>query len=155
MKYRQRGYRDSDRNDDRERRSDNRPPQSRNQNMDPQQRYQRRGLRHALDRNANEVVRCHVCGRSAQSAIGPETSCPSCNAMLHCCSTCTNFDSSARWQCRAPITAGISDKLKANKCDKYSPRLVLDATGKRTTPQRGTGSRPNDPKSQFENLFKN
>ena len=76
MKYRQRGYRDSERDDDRDRRSEQRAP-SRNQNIDPQQRYQRRGLRHALDRSANEVIRCHVCGRSVQQqAIGHDTSCP-------------------------------------------------------------------------------
>jgi hypothetical protein len=47
--------------------------------------------------------------------------------------------------------APVTDKSKANTCPSYAARLVLDATGRRTGP---TGGASNDPKSQFENLFK-
>ena len=43
------------------------------------------------------------------------------------------------------------DKGKVNNCPKYEPRLVLDATGRRTA-DRTRGS--DDPKAAFENLFK-
>ena len=149
-KYRQQGYQDSDR-DDRERKPRSGPgPRS---NLTKEERIQQRSLRHAIDRSANEVVRCHVCGRSVQEpgVIAPETGCPHCNAPLHCCRICKHFDTGARWQCRAEITEAVDAKSKANRCPEYNARLVLDVTGRRTSTSRG-GS--NDPKSQFDNLFK-
>jgi hypothetical protein len=147
-KYRQQGYQDSDRTRERDERKP-RPPD----NLTPEERIQRRSLRHATAREASEVIRCHVCGRSIQDfgTITQSATCPYCSAELHCCRTCTNFDSSARWQCRADITEPISDKSKANACARYAPRLVLDATGRRAeTP----GAKSDDPKSRFESLFK-
>jgi len=143
MKYRQRGYRDSERESEQRPKP---PPQ-----LTPEERAQQRALRHAVAREANEVVRCHNCGRSVQAfgAITAETACPNCAAPLHCCRACRQFDTSARWECRAPIAARVADKGRANDCALYEARLVLDATGKRT----GTPS-SNDPKSAFENLFK-
>jgi len=145
MKYRQRGYRDSERDETKRHKS---PPA---EPLTPEQKAQHRALRHAVSREANEVVRCHNCGRNVQSfgAITHETSCPHCSAPLHCCRACRHFDTSARWECRADIPERVPDKGKANTCTLFEPRLVLDATGKRT------GARSsNDPKSLFENLFK-
>ena len=144
-KYRQRGYMDSDSE------SRDRPkPQLRN-SLTTEERIQKRSLRHAIDREAREVLRCHNCGRAVEAVetIAAETQCPHCRAPLHCCRTCTHFDSAARWQCRAEIAEPVGDKNKANQCAEYQPRLVLDVTGRRT----GT-PKSNDPKSQFENLFK-
>jgi hypothetical protein len=137
---------ESDR-DDRDRRKT--PPPKKP--LTPEERAQLRGLRHATQREANEVVRCPTCGTNVQAmgAIAPDTFCPRCNAALHCCRACRQFDSAARWECRAQITERIPDKLKANLCALYAPRLVLDATGKRAE-ARAT----NDPKARFENLFK-
>jgi hypothetical protein len=149
-KYRQPGYQDSDR-DDRERRPrSSGPPRS---NLTKEERIQKRSLRHAIDRSANEVVRCHVCGRNVLDfgVISPETTCPHCSAPLHCCRICKHFDTGARWQCRAEIEAPVDAKSKANQCSHYSARLVLDVTGRRSNNARG-GS--DDPKSQFDNLFK-
>lgn len=144
-KYRHRGYRDSESKDEREHK---RPPKK---NLTTEEKIQRRSMRHAIDREAHEVVRCHVCGRGAQDfdTIGFTTSCPSCDAPLHCCRTCRNFDTAARWECRAEINEAVGDKNKANQCALYAPRLVLDATGRRSK-----ASKSNDPKSQFESLFK-
>jgi hypothetical protein len=146
-KYRQQGYQDSDR-DDRRRRE--KPPQR--NNLTKEERIQRRSLRHAIDRDANAVVRCHNCGRNAQElgTITRETGCPHCNAPLHCCRTCENFDSAARWQCRAEITEAVSNKNDANDCAEYRPRLVLDVTGRRSA-----SGKSGDPRSQFDSLFKN
>jgi len=148
-KYRQPGYQDSDR--DKSKR-DGRPPPARD-NLTREERIQRRSLRHATAQEANEVIRCHHCGRSVQNfgTIGPESTCTHCNARLHCCRTCRQFDSAARWQCRAEITQAIGDKNKANDCGLYAPRIVLDATGRRS----GNAATPSgDPKEQFESLFK-
>jgi len=150
-KYRQQGYMESDRGDDRNGRREP-PSQGPNQGLTREERIQRRSLRHAIDREANEVIRCHVCGRSVQSfdAIRTDTGCPYCQAPLHCCRTCRNFDSAARRQCRAEITEAVTDKSKANACALYAPRLVLDSTGRRSNAPGGTGG----PREQFENLFK-
>ena len=149
-KYRQHGYQDSNRGDDRDNRERSAPPR---REMTPEERIQKKSLRHAIDREANEVVRCHNCGRSGDDgvAIGVDARCSHCATPLHCCRACKHFDSGARYQCRAPIETAIGDKNKANQCGHYAPRLVLDVTGRRSTGRNG-GSK--DPRSQFENLFK-
>lgn len=144
QKYRQRGYRESEREEER------RPKPA--PQLTPEERAQQRALRHAVSREANEVVRCHNCGRGVHGfgTITPETACPNCSAPLHCCRSCRHFDTSARWECRAEIPERIGDKNRANSCAAYEARLVLDATGKRTSAPAASG----DPKSAFENLFK-
>ncbi len=157
-KYNHQGYQDSSRDDDRPRsqegqRGGDRPkgkPQGTDR-LTNVERIQQRSLRRATTREANEVVRCHECGRSVQTleTINHDSTCPSCSAGLHCCRTCKHFNSGARWQCNAEIAAAVSDKGKANRCSHYVPRLVLDSTGRRTSTER-----VDDPKSAFENLFK-
>jgi hypothetical protein len=148
-KYRQRGYQEDDRDDDR-----SRPSAPQRRPLTKEERIHRKGMRHAIDRDAREVLRCHVCGRgiSEFGTIASSSTCPHCDAALHCCRTCTHFDSAARWQCRADIREPVSDKNKANQCEAYGPRLVLDSTGRRTA-KPGTG-KSGDPRSQFEDLFK-
>ena len=51
----------------------------------------------------------------------------------------------------AEITQAIGDKNKANECGAYSPRIVLDATGRRSGNAAHVSG---DPKEQFESLFK-
>lgn len=147
QKYRHHGYKDADWERDREPRKG--PPPG--QPLTPEERAQKRALRHALDREANEVIRCPDCGRNIQAigAITAETTCPHCRAGLRCCRACRHFDSSARWECRAPIAERVPDKGRVNACPSYEPRLVLDATGRRTGTQVA-----GDPKSAFESLFK-
>ena len=153
-KYRQRGYMDDDRPEER-----SRPKSPPTQQLTPEERIQRKSLRHAIDREAREVLRCQVCGKGISDfgTISESSACPHCGAALHCCRTCTSFDSAARWQCRAEIPEPIPDKNKANGCEHYAPRLVLDSTGRRSAGgSDGGGGRPSssDPRSQFENLFK-
>jgi DNA-directed RNA polymerase subunit RPC12/RpoP len=147
QKYRQRGYRESEK-EPRER--SQAPPR---RALTTEERIQRKSMRHAIDRDAKEVLRCHNCGRSIfdLGAVAQDSSCPHCSSPLHCCRNCTHFDSAARWQCRAEIQQQMSDKTRANTCGLFAPRLVLDSTGRRSgTP----GGQSNDPRSQFENLFK-
>jgi hypothetical protein len=147
-KYGHKGYQDSSR-EDRDRDRPRTPPPS---PLTPEQRAQQRSLRHAVQREANEVMRCPNCGRDvlASGAVGAETRCPHCAASLHACRACRHFDTGARWACRAPITEPVAEKSKANSCTLFEARLVLDATGKRAA----AAGNSSDPKSQFENLFK-
>ena len=153
-KYRHNGYQDSDREESGER---SRPPQHRD-NLTREERIQRRSLRHATAQEANEVIRCHQCGRNIQNfgTIVNDSGCPYCRALLHCCRTCRSFDSAARWQCRADITAAVGDKNNANDCASYAPRVVLDTTGRRSGPPAGGNGTHGggSPKDQFESLFK-
>jgi hypothetical protein len=64
-----------------------------------------------------------------------------------------HFDTGARWECRAEITAVVTDKSGANTCPLFAARIVLDTTGKRTGASGSSGS-SNDPKAQFDSLFK-
>ena len=145
-KYRHQGYQDSERREGRRR--DKAPVR---QDLTTEEKLQRKSMRHAIDRDANAVVRCHHCGKDVLDfgTIIQSTGCPHCTAPLHCCRTCEQFDSAARWQCRADIPAAVTDKLKANDCADYKPRLVLDVTGRRTG-----RSKPGDARSQFDSLFK-
>jgi len=155
-KYKQQGYQDSDRRDERGG-SDRRPPR---QELSVEERLHRKGMRHAIDREAKEVVRCHTCGRSSPriEVIEPDTTCPFCDAALHCCRLCTHFCSSARKQCREEIEEAIGDKTKANRCEKYVARMVLDSTGRRSeksSPGGSGGSRGSGgPRDAFDSLFK-
>jgi len=144
-KYRHRGYRDSE-SDERERPKS--PPKS---DLTKEERIQKRSLRHAIDRKAHAVLRCHDCGRTVQDLeiVSAETNCPHCGTALHCCRACRHFDASARWQCSAEITEAVANKIAANRCTSFHPNLVLDVTGRRTP-----SGRSGDPKSQFEDLFK-
>jgi predicted RNA-binding Zn-ribbon protein involved in translation (DUF1610 family) len=147
-KYRQNGYMDpghAGRERDRTKPASAKP-------LTPEERAQLRGQRHAVQREANEVVRCPDCGRDIASigAIDFAAACPHCNAALHTCRACRHFDTSQRWECRATILERVMEKGKANRCATFEARLVLDATGKRSNGSTGGG----DPKSQFENLFK-
>ena len=154
-KYRQRGYQESDR------RAESEPERPPRPELTEEEKIQRRSMRKATNREANEVVRCHACGRNVADigTIVTDTACPHCAAALHCCRTCKSFDSSARWQCRAEIVEAVGDKAKANACAHFSPRLVLDFTGRRNQGNPGgqgggTRGNSNDPRSQFENLFR-
>jgi len=155
MKYRHRGYRDGEYKDERSRPKSAPPP---TRDVPDEQRFQIRSMRHAMERAANEVLRCQNCGRGIPEigTLQAASTCPHCQAALHCCRNCRHFDSAARWQCRAPVTTQVTDKIGANACDKFEPRLVLDATGRRNvrpTSDNGSGA-GNDPRAQFENLFK-
>ncbi|HET9481630.1 MAG TPA: hypothetical protein VFP98_07740, partial [Candidatus Polarisedimenticolia bacterium] len=73
MKYRHKGYRDSEKKD-RERKKEPAPPRS------PEQRQ----LRHMMERSATLVLRCYQCSveaRDVESLTGAST-CPGCGAAL-------------------------------------------------------------------------
>ena len=144
MKYRQRGYRDDDYEGERKQ-SRPREPQ-----VDLGNREQVRSLRHAVDRNVTLVVRCSRCGNQVPAellSVNKETNCTKCQTPLRSCRHCKNFDPGARFECREPIEARITDKGAANDCTLYKPAQVLDATGKRADTTL-------DARAAFHNLFK-
>lgn len=149
-KYRQPGYMDSDRDQERQRWK----PQPKKP-LTPEERAQLRSLRHATERQAAEVIRCPNCGRNVQAFgdITADTACPHCSAPLHSCRACRHFDTGARWECRLweKLPERVPDKAAANECALFEARLVLDATGKRAGAAAGAAQ---DPKALFDSLFK-
>jgi hypothetical protein len=139
LKYRHRGYRDSEYKDERER---SKPKQPRS----PEERQ----LRHMMERSATLILRCHQCSADAGflDTVASQTTCARCGAALHVCRTCAHFDTSARWECRAPIAAPVVDKTAANECPHFKPNTVLDATGRRA------GTPSSDARAAFDALFK-
>ena len=146
MKYRQKGYRDDDYDEDRRQNRQPREPRL----PDLGNREQIRSLRHAIDRDTIIVTRCANCGNqvpSSQLEVDHQTTCAKCDTPLHSCRHCKLFDPAARFECRAPITERIADKSAANDCDSFKPVQALDATGRRANSSE-------DARSAFHNLFK-
>ena len=144
MKYRQRGYRNDEYEEDRrEKRRTERPPDLGN-------REQTRSLRHAIDRETIIVTRCGKCGHqvpASQLDVDHTTTCAKCETPLHSCRHCKQFDPDARFQCREKIDERIVDKWAANECGLFKPVLALDATGRRANVAE-------DARSAFHDLFK-
>src|SRR5947208_9083964 len=109
QKYRQRGYKDSERRDERPRPG---PQGPREKKDGPRGR--------GLGAPTESVFRCNACGEKQLSAddIPPEATCRKCGAALHTCSNCLHFDTSVRFECRqAEIIPGrIPKKTAANPC---------------------------------------
>jgi hypothetical protein len=154
-KYRQHGYMDSDR-DRGERRDGQKPkgPQGPKTLQDPA------GPR--LPRLVQPVTasRCFNCSTVLPPGVDFKSNCPKCNAPLHCCKQCTNFEPSTRFQCVKPIPARIPYKDRANECELFSPRVTVMRDG---SPPASAGSptvapadvrTPNDARAAFDNLFK-
>ncbi len=145
MKYRQRGYQESEYEEDKK------ETRRREPKTDLGNREQVRSLRHAVDRNVTLVLRCSRCGNQVPVSlleVKKDTKCAKCQTPLHSCRHCKHFDPGARLECREPIEARIADKGAANACALYKPAQVLDATGKRADSTV-------DAKAAFHNLFKN
>ena len=146
LKYRQRGYRDSESGPGKRRDA---PPED--QAARDQAREEARKVRHAMQRSASIVLRCAECGHQTSGAIEVafDTTCPKCNVALHNCRNCRHFDTQARFECRQTIPERIASKTVANRCELYDPRAVLDATGR-----RAEIAAAEDPRSAFDRLFK-
>ena len=136
QKYRQRGYKDDDRDSPRGR-SGPRPP-----------RPQKEGPRgRGLGAPTATVFRCAVCGGQVQveGQVAFDQDCPHCEADLHTCTHCQHFDPSARFECRLDIPQPIRSKAKANTCELFEPKAAQEfAKETRST---------KDAKSEFDALF--
>ena len=135
QKYRQRGYRDSEREPQRQK------PQSRPESKP----VDREGPRSPKMMAFGEAVNCSSCGAKAPS-ITLESSCPKCRADLHTCRQCRYFDPSAHFECSKTIKARIVNKTARNTCELFAPRAVVER-------QTSSGA-PTDARQAFANLFK-
>lgn len=138
-KYRHRGYMDD--NDERER------PKSRG--PAGQGRLEGGPGGRGVGLPGDVVFACARCGTKIQQlgVIAPDATCPKCREPLHTCTNCTFFNTSARFECRKPVTARIESKSKANACAFFRPKAVRDLSS------RGSAS-PDDARAAFDALFK-
>ena len=135
QKYRQRGYRD----DDREERTQRRPPRG---PRDPTLRPGGRGL----GKPTATVFRCAVCGHRQSADIGPGSVCAQCGKDLHTCTHCKYFDTSAPNECRQPVKDYVSSKAKRNHCELFEAKASQEFA-------QESGS-PKSARDAFDALFK-
>jgi hypothetical protein len=143
-KYRQRGYKDSERRDERPRPGLQGP------------REKKEGPRgRGLGTPTESVFRCAACGEKRLIVIGDDplpfdTTCSRCGADLHTCSNCVNFDTSVHWECRryAEIPARVVKKRDRNECPLFTPKAAQEFS-------KDSGkTSPGDARSAFDALFK-
>lgn len=136
-KYRQRGYRDDDRDGGKRPRRQQGP------------RPQKEGPRgRGLGAPTSPVFRCGDCNHRVTIAGGvePGQNCPNCEAPLHACVNCQHFDPSARWQCRQPIEQPVTGKRKDNECELFAPKQVMEFESE-------AARSPEEARAAFDDLF--
>lgn len=147
-KYRQHGYMDKEKE---------KVEKSKGQ---PRPRSETFGPRVLNMPGARSVSRCAECGNVLQDLTASPDRCPKCGFTLHSCKQCTHFDPSSRFECRQPVPARISPKDTANTCTFYSIRVMVEretgssSGGPSTSTSSGGGSRLDNARRAFENLFK-
>jgi hypothetical protein len=157
-KYRQRGYQDINRPDNRsERNGDDRPKQ-----QGPRPPIDVTGPR--LPRLVQSVTasRCYSCATQLPNGTDFTGNCPKCGAALHCCKQCAHFEPSTRFQCLKPIPVRIPLKDKANGCTLFEPRVTVARDSSPSAPpptvtpvNNNQGSRSSsDARNAFDALFK-
>ena len=68
---------------------------------------------------------CWKCGASLSALSLPLRRldvCKSCNAELHVCKMCVEYDTSYAKHCREPTAEEVSKKTEANFCDHFKPK---------------------------------
>lgn len=151
-KYRQRGYMDSDRD------NEGRKPEDRPRPQGPRPPIDVTGPR--LPRLVQTVVasRCYNCAVTLPNGTDFKGNCPKCGVALHCCKQCAHFEPSTRFQCLKPIPARLAAKDQANECTWFSPRVTVarDASTQSSSPQVTSPAprNPSDARAAFDSLFK-
>jgi hypothetical protein len=72
--------------------------------------------------------------------------CKACNAELHVCKLCIEYDRSYATHCREPIAEEVRKKEEANFCDHFKPKAGAYVTKDATEASRT--------KAALEDLFK-
>jgi hypothetical protein len=156
-KYRQHGYQDSDRSDSKGYRGDDRPkPQGPRLPIDVTGPRLPRLVQHVA------ASRCFSCSTALPQDVDFTSSCPKCNADLHCCKQCTHFEPSTRFQCLKPIPLRIALKDKQNQCTLFAPRVTVAREGTANSPAPPSSANygppaprnADDARSAFDKLFK-
>jgi len=68
---------------------------------------------------------CWKCGFSLSALSLPLRRldiCKACNAELHVCKMCVEYDTSYAKHCREPTAEEVSKKMEANFCDHFKPK---------------------------------
>lgn len=68
---------------------------------------------------------CWKCGFSLSELtlpIGRRDACPACEAELHSCRACVDYDPAVAQQCREPTAEAVTDKSRANFCGFFNPK---------------------------------
>src|SRR6266478_4793152 len=156
-KYRQPGYMGSDR--DSRPRNDDRPKQS-----GPRPPLDITGPRLPRLVQAVTAARCYSCSTPLPNGVSFAGNCPKCNAELHCCKQCSQFEPSTRFQCLKPIPVRIPVKDKANECTLFTPRLTVARDAPAGMPPSFRDRQPqvpldtprnsSDARNAFDRLFK-
>jgi len=139
MKYRQPGYHDRDRREER------RAPT-------PAPRNSREGPRSPKMTGFHQVVRCAMCGVALPPSFGEITAlsqCPKCKADLHTCRNCVFFDPSSRFECSRPVLVRVARKDAHNSCETFEIRSAVEKEITSSSPRPSL-----DPREAFERLFK-
>jgi hypothetical protein len=142
-KYRQHGYQDRDRDDERKKSGEKPsfgPPAAKRDNTFGPRPVNMPGTR--------AVSRCSQCGTVLQGMTA-DGKCAKCGFDLHSCRQCTNFDPGSRFECMKFVPVRIAKKDVRNDCELYEMRV----THEKETSTPAT-ARPNDARAAFENLFK-
>lgn len=154
-KYRQRGYQDQSSGSQIATRREERP-----RHQGPRPPLDITGPR--LPRLVQTVVasRCHNCSTTLPPDVDFKGNCPRCNASLHCCKQCANFEPSTRFQCLKPIPVRIAVKDQANECEFFKPRVTVArdvapaSASTAATVSAPQPKSPNDARAAFDSLFK-
>lgn len=108
------------------------------------------------------AARCFNCTVTLPAETDFRGNCPKCQAPLHCCKQCVNFEPSTRFQCLKSVPVRIAAKDQANACESFVPRVTVARDvlpGGSAVPRNGHSSAPaprnaNDARAAFDNLFK-
>lgn len=67
---------------------------------------------------------CYQCGKTLTfvERVFRNDTCPECDADVHCCLNCANYDESASDQCREPQAERVAVKDRRNFCDYFELR---------------------------------
>ena len=155
-KYRQRGYKDGDR--DRSERGGGASLSRGAQAPRPKPEGPRgRGLGAPTE----TVFRCAACGEKRlvsielghADALAADATCSRCGGDLHTCSNCVNFDTAVHWECRrhAELPARVAKKRTRNECALFLPKTAQEFGSDR---DRDRPAGPSDPRAAFDALFK-
>jgi hypothetical protein len=111
------------------------------------------------------AARCFNCSTALPDGVDFSGTCPKCNAPLHCCKQCSQFEPSIRFQCLKPIPVRIPLKDKANDCALFTPRVTVAREGTAGNSSQQASAPPvnsgppaprnaDDARNAFDKLFK-
>ncbi|MBI3939395.1 MAG: hypothetical protein HY315_01045 [Acidobacteria bacterium] len=144
-KYRQPGYQDEERREERPQHAPRKGPRDPSAPRSPKMP------------GFLTVFRCAMCGASAtgEEAFGFDAQCSKCSAALHSCKNCVHFDPNSRFECTEPVEARIPKKDARNECTFFETRTRVEKEITTAMSGRRPAAAPtDDPRAAFERLFK-